>query len=61
MLPFRHYVFLITYPGWLFLKTWSNSTLPVYIDTKDEFSLSGKITNDKETPIIITGEELRRF
>jgi thiol-disulfide isomerase/thioredoxin len=38
-----------------------HTTLPVYIDTKDKFSLSGKITNDKETPIIITGEELRRF
>ena len=34
--------------------------LPVYIDTKDEFLLSGKITNEKENPIIINGGDLRR-
>lgn len=33
---------------------------PVYIDTKDEFLLSGKITNEKENPIIVDGNELRR-
>jgi hypothetical protein len=39
----------------------NQTILPIYIDTKDEFLLSGKITNEKENPIIITGEELRRF
>lgn len=33
--------------------------LPVYIDNKDEFLLSSKITNEKKNPVIITGEELR--
>ncbi|MCX6578558.1 MAG: hypothetical protein NT166_00055, partial [Candidatus Aminicenantes bacterium] len=33
--------------------------LPVYIDSKDEFLLHSKMTNDKENPIIIRQEELR--
>jgi len=33
--------------------------IPVYIDNRDEFLLSSKITNEKKNPVIITGEELR--
>jgi len=32
----------------------------IYIDYKDEFLLSKKFTDDKENPIIITGEDFRR-
>ena len=35
--------------------------IPVYIDNRDEFLLSTKITNEKKNPVIITGEELRRI
>lgn len=33
--------------------------LPVYIDSKDEFLLHSKMTDDKENPVIIKQEELR--
>lgn len=34
--------------------------LPVYIASKDEFILHSKITDDKENPLIIKGEELKK-
>lgn len=33
--------------------------LPVYIDSKDEFFLHSRMTNDKENPVIIRRDELR--
>jgi hypothetical protein len=33
---------------------------PVYIDSKDEFILHSKITDDKENPLIIKGEDLKK-
>ncbi|MCX6578564.1 MAG: hypothetical protein NT166_00085, partial [Candidatus Aminicenantes bacterium] len=33
--------------------------LSLYIDSKDEFLLHSRMTNDKENPVIIRQEELR--
>jgi hypothetical protein len=44
-----------------FLLDQDNINLPIYIDIADEFLLASRITDDKDNPVVLTQEDLRRL